>query len=167
MPLSFTGFAVEGPIARTVGDVRLALRVMQAPDPRDPIAVPFESPRYDAGQTPKRVAIVTDPGTHSFAGRGRPETEDAVRVAGTWLAESGYQVEEVSLPLLDDRCRELVTHQWANTGHRSWGCRVSVSGRSVTVVHLWASSSSAVPSTRSRCSKPPRSSNGGRASPPR
>ncbi|MCZ0991728.1 amidase [Streptomyces diastatochromogenes] len=102
MPLSYAGFAVEGPIARTVGDVRLALRVMQAPDPRDPIAVPFDAPRYDAGQAPKRVAIVTDPGRHSFAGPGRPETDDAVRVAGRWLAEAGYEVEEVSLPLLGE-----------------------------------------------------------------
>ena len=102
MPLSYSGFAVEGPIARTVSDVRLALQVMQNPDPRDPVAVPFDAPRYDAGQAPKRVAIVIDPGRHPFAGPGRPETDDAVRVAGKWLAEAGYEVEEVSLPLLGE-----------------------------------------------------------------
>ena len=102
MPISFTGFAVEGPIARTVGDLRLALRVMQAPDPRDPIAVSPDSYRRDVGQPPRRVAIVTDPGSHPFASPGRPETAEAARTAGAWLADAGYQVEEVELPLLGE-----------------------------------------------------------------
>lgn len=101
MPMSYN-FAVEGPLARTVGDVRLAFQAMQVPDPRDPIAVPFDAPRYDAGQAPKRVAIVTDPGRHPLAGPGRPEMDEAARVAGRWLADAGYQVEEVSLPILGE-----------------------------------------------------------------
>lgn len=101
MPLCY-GFAVEGPIARTVGDVRLALQAMAVPDPRDPAVVPLDGPRSDAGRTPKRVAIVTDPGRNAFASLGRAETDDATRLAGRWLADAGYQVEEVSLPLLGE-----------------------------------------------------------------
>ena len=101
MPISFREFAVEGAIARTVGDLRLALRVMQAPDPRDPILVPLDDHRQTC-PAPKRVAIVTDPGSHPFAGLGLPETDEAVRAAGSWLADAGYQVEEVELPLLGE-----------------------------------------------------------------
>lgn len=100
MPISFTGFAVEGPIARTVGDLRLALSVMQAPDPRDPIIVPSDIHRQDTDQAPKRVAIVTDPGTGPFARPAGLEAAGAVRAAGAWLSEAGYQVEEVELPVL-------------------------------------------------------------------
>ncbi|HKU31318.1 MAG TPA: amidase [Arthrobacter sp.] len=100
MPLAFTGFAVEGALTRTVADARLALQVMERPDPRDPNHVPsFTAP---PARNPRRVALVTNPGQHPFARSGTTQTEDAVRVAGTWLAEAGYEVDEVELPLLGE-----------------------------------------------------------------
>ena len=100
MPLAFTGFAVEGALARTVGDARLALQVMERPDPRDPNHV--ASAVAPPARAPRRVALVANPGQHPFARPGASETEDAVRVAGTWLADAGYEVDEIELPILGE-----------------------------------------------------------------
>ena len=100
MPLAFTGFAVEGALTRTVADARLALQVMERPDPRDPNHVP--SVAAPPARNPRRVALVTNPGQQPFAGPGARATEEAVRVAGTWLADAGYEVDEVELPLLGE-----------------------------------------------------------------
>jgi amidase len=39
MPLAWSTMSVQGPMARTVGDVALALSAMAGPDPRSPIAI--------------------------------------------------------------------------------------------------------------------------------
>lgn len=100
MPLTFTGFAVEGALTRTVADARLALQVMARPDARDPNHVPVVD--VAPARSPRRVALVTNPGQHPFAGVGSPTTDEAVRVAGRWLADAGFEVEEVELPLLGE-----------------------------------------------------------------
>ena len=41
-PLPFLGFAVNGPMARTVGDVAFLLGIMAGPDPRDPGCAPSD-----------------------------------------------------------------------------------------------------------------------------
>lgn len=105
VPMSIQQMCVDGPLARTVDDLRLALRAMQVADPRDPNAVPLESfRRYDTGSA-KRAAIVVDPGQGPLAGPGRPETTEAARTAGRWLSEAGYEVEEVTLPVLGAAAR--------------------------------------------------------------
>lgn len=102
VPLAVQQFGVEGPLARTVEDLRLGLSVMEGADPRDPVAVPVRhlSPRAAGG--PVRVALVTEPGSHPLAARGTPATSEAVRTAGDWLADAGYEVEEVTLPALGE-----------------------------------------------------------------
>lgn len=100
MPLAFTGFVAEGALTRTVADARLALHVMQRPDPRDPNQVSACAP--PAAAAPMRVALVTNPGSHPFAGTGATTTDEAVRTAGAWLADAGYEVDEVDLPLLGE-----------------------------------------------------------------
>lgn len=100
MPLAFTGFAVEGAITRTVADSRLALQVMQEPDPRDPNHV--HSAAAPPARNPQRVALITNPGHHPFARSATSEASEAVSVAGTWLAEAGYEVDEIELPLLGE-----------------------------------------------------------------
>lgn len=99
MPLIFSEFAVEGALTRTVADARLALSVLGRPDPRDPNSVPAG---MAAVPGPRRVALVTDPGDLPYACAGTPETVQAVRDAGRWLADAGYEVEEVELPLLGE-----------------------------------------------------------------
>jgi amidase len=90
-PISMQLMAVQGPMARSVGDLRIALAVMAEADPRDPwwTAAPQEGDRAN-----RRVAVhrvVSDP--HVAAGVDR---------AADALADAGYELEDVSLPLVGD-----------------------------------------------------------------
>ncbi len=84
----------HGPLARHVGDVRAALRVVMGSDPRDPYAVdaPLEGPAR-----PRRVALVPEP----VGGSTHPDVANGVRAAGRALEAEGYQVDEVSPPMLE------------------------------------------------------------------
>lgn len=83
-------FPVDGPLARTVGDLRLAYEVLAGADPRDPRAVPAPLYGPDPG-TPLGVAVVADPG-----GQGvHPDVRAAVTSAADALADAGYDVREV------------------------------------------------------------------------
>ncbi|MEU7180543.1 MULTISPECIES: amidase [Streptomyces] len=89
---------VDGPLARTVGDLRLAYEVLAGTDPRDPRAVPV--PLYGEPLVrPLKVAMVTDPGGHGV----RPVVRKAVESAADALRDAGYEVCEVAdVPRLDD-----------------------------------------------------------------
>lgn len=84
---------VQGPLARTVQDVRLGLAALAARDPRDPWWVPAAT---DARPVPRPVRVAM------FAGADGVETDPAVtgavRAAGRALANAGYRVEEVAPP---------------------------------------------------------------------
>ena len=85
--------SVQGPLAGSVRDLRVSLRAMAARDARDPWWVP--APHVHGGEErPCRVAMVASlPGVaHDQA------VVDAVRKTGVWLAEAGYEVEEVAPP---------------------------------------------------------------------
>ncbi len=92
-PLSGQVLAVQGPLARRVGDLRLALEAMAAPDPRDP----WQAPAPLAGPPPARpirVALCADPaggGVHSAVA-------EAVARAGKALEAAGYAVETAEPP---------------------------------------------------------------------
>jgi amidase len=95
MPLTIQLFAVQGPMARHVRDVRLALEAMTAPDPRDPwyMPVPMRGP-----DVPKRVAMTIDPG-----GRGvDPAVAEGLHKAAAALRDAGYTVEEVEPPMVNE-----------------------------------------------------------------
>ncbi|TDH59883.1 amidase [Dankookia rubra] len=92
-PLSAQILSTQGPLARRVGDLRLALAAMAAPDWRDPwqAPVPLEGPALPG---PLRVALCPDPmgtGVH-------PAVAAAVAAAGQALARAGYLVEEAAPP---------------------------------------------------------------------
>lgn len=92
-PLSPQLMSVQGPLARNVADLRLALKAMSGFDARDPwwVPAPLEGP---AVARPIRIAM-----TLNSAGRkAHAAIEAAVRRAGQWLSEAGYQVEEVEPP---------------------------------------------------------------------
>ncbi|MCF6525975.1 amidase [Streptomyces sp. JJ36] len=88
----------DGPLARSVGDLRLAYEVLAGTDPRDPRAVPV--PAYgEELPGPVRVAVVADPG-----GRGvHPAVRAAVETAADVLRDAGYDVREVpDVPRMDE-----------------------------------------------------------------
>jgi len=85
--------SVQGPIARTVADVRLALQVMSKGDHRDPwwVPAPFDGPAEDG---PIKVAVCDDPADEGV----HPAVTDAIRLAAEAMAKDGYVVEKVSPP---------------------------------------------------------------------
>ena len=87
-------FAVTGPMARHVADLRLAFAVLAAPDPRDPRLAP--TPLGGPGGELPRVSFTVDPG-----GLGVDErVAEGVRRAADALADAGYDVEEGEPPLV-------------------------------------------------------------------
>lgn len=100
-PISMSMMSVQGPLARHVADLRLALAAMSAGDARDPwwVPAPLVGP---ALPRPLRVAM-----TVNCDGRpADPAVVAAVRQAGAWMADAGYVVEEVEPPSLAE-AREL------------------------------------------------------------
>jgi amidase len=94
--------SVNGPMARHVRDLRLALDVMSQPDPRDPCWSPAER----LGSTmsgPIRVAVTTDPSGDG----GSPVVIEGVRKAADILADAGYATEEVDPPSVGDAAQIL------------------------------------------------------------
>ncbi|MFD9408639.1 amidase [Streptomyces sp. NPDC059989] len=88
----------DGPLARTVGDLRLAYEVLAGTDPRDPRAVPV--PAYgEPLPGPVKVAVVADPGGHGV----HPAVRAAMETAAEALRDAGYDVREVAdVPRMDE-----------------------------------------------------------------
>lgn len=87
--------SVQGPLARSVRDVRLALAAMAVRDPRDT----WWTPAPLIGEPPARpirAALVTAVDGVDID----PAVVAAVREAGACLAAAGYQVEEITPPQL-------------------------------------------------------------------
>jgi amidase len=101
--------AVSGPLARTVGDLRMALAAMSAPDARDPwwVPAPLEGPPM-----PKRAALCLRPdGLETVA-----EVQAAVADAGKRLEHAGWVVEEIEdTPPLREAA-DLQTKLWLGDG---------------------------------------------------
>ncbi len=90
--------ATSGPLARTIGDLRLALDAMSREDPRDPWWVPAP---LQGNPTRKRVALCLRPDGLQIA----PEVEAALLDSARRLERAGWEVETVeTLPPL----REVV-----------------------------------------------------------
>ena len=85
--------SVQGPIAREVRDVRLALAAMAAHDARDPwwVPAPLESAR---AQPPIRVAVTKTPAGMPCD----PAVAQAIDAAAKSLADAGYEVEAIDPP---------------------------------------------------------------------
>ncbi len=96
-PLTIQMFAVQGPMARRVGDLALALSAMSGPDARDPewVPAPLEGPMVPK---PIRVAVTANPG----GGGVHPDVEAGVRQAARALEDAGYAVEEVEPPAVEE-----------------------------------------------------------------
>src|ERR1700716_3726043 len=101
--------AVSGPLARTVGDLRMALAAMSGKDARDPwwVPAPLEGPPM-----PKRAALCLRPdGLETVA-----EVKAAVADAGKRLERAGWGVEEIDdTPPLREAA-DLQTRLWLGDG---------------------------------------------------
>ncbi|RQS67505.1 amidase [Burkholderia sp. Bp8963] len=101
--------SVQGPLARTVGDLRIALGAMAGGDARDAWWMPV-APVGHAAPFPTRVAVCTElPGV-----RANAVVVDAIRQAARWLEDAGCIVEEAVPPRFDEACAlwlDLVTNE--------------------------------------------------------
>jgi amidase len=103
--------AVSGPLARTIGDLRIALAAMSAYDARDPwwVPAPLQGPAM-----PKRAALCLQPdGLETVA-----QVKAAVADAGKRLERAGWTVEEVATPPLREAA-DLQTKLWLGDGYEA------------------------------------------------
>ena len=84
--------ATEGPMARTVADVALALELLNGSDPRDPLSVDVTLARPPMA---RRVAGVV---TTGIAEGVDPRVARGVRMGADALVAAGWEVEEIELP---------------------------------------------------------------------
>ncbi len=103
--------AVSGPLARTIGDLRVALAAMSGPDVRDTwwVPAPLEGPPM-----PKRVAMCVAPDGLATV----PEVKAAVRDAGKRLERAGWTVDEIEVPGLREAA-DWQTKLWLGDGYET------------------------------------------------
>lgn len=96
MSHSLRSMAVQGPLARRVDDLRVALRLMSAFDPRDPNWIP--APMDSKPGRPFRIALIVDP-----AGLGVDDSvRTGVRRAAAILEGHGGIIEEIDSSSLNE-----------------------------------------------------------------
>ncbi len=104
--------AVSGPLARTIGDLRIALAAMSAKDVRDPwwVPAPLEGPAM-----PKRAALCLQPdGLETVA-----EVKAAVADAGKRLERAGWTVEEIATTPPLREAADLQTKLWLGDSYEA------------------------------------------------
>jgi amidase len=102
--------AVSGPLARTIGDLRIALAAMSGADMRDPcwVPAPLEGPAM-----PKRAALCLRPdGLETVA-----EVKAAVADAARRLERAGWVVEEIETTPPLREAADLQTKLWLGDGY--------------------------------------------------
>lgn len=98
--LSMQMISVDGPLARSVHDLRMTLHAMSKPHARDPFHVPGD-PSQPALPGPLRIGLVRDVGV----AMPTPAVNQALDNTAAALEAVGYEVVEVELPLLADAYR--------------------------------------------------------------
>lgn len=100
--------AVSGPLARTIGDLRIALEAMaapQAPDARDPWYVPVP---IDGAKVEKRAALCIAPDGLEVAAEVKAALVDAAKR----LERAGWMVEEIANTPPLKEAAQLQVHLW-------------------------------------------------------
>lgn len=104
--------AVSGPLARSIDDLRIALKAMARPDIRDPMWVP--APLIGSA-VEHRVALCLDPCKIGTS----PVIKGRLIQCGKLLAEAGWQVEEVEdLPALNEAA-DLQLRLWIGDNYEA------------------------------------------------
>jgi amidase len=104
--------AVSGPLARTIGDLRIALAAMSGKDVRDPwwVPAPLEGPAVR-----KRAALCLRPdGLETSA-----EVAAAVADAGKRLERAGWVVEQIETTPPLREAADLQTKLWLGDGYEA------------------------------------------------
>jgi amidase len=90
-------FTVQGPLARTVGDVRLAFEAMAQGSPLDPLWVP--APLEEAPGTARmRIGVFSQHPDYP----AHPRVKASLLQAAKLLAKAGYAVEDTTPPMFDE-----------------------------------------------------------------
>jgi amidase len=92
--------SVQGAIARTVADVRLATRVMAAGDPRDPWWAPAP---FDGEPLTKPIRVAVTRNNHGYA--MHPGILKLIDHAAGYLRAAGYEVVEAEPPSIIEPAR--------------------------------------------------------------
>ncbi|WP_313696444.1 amidase family protein [Achromobacter sp.] len=95
-PVASQMAATQGPLARTVADLRLGLAAMSGGDARDPWWVPAPLAFPDANDN-RRVALFAGTAQH----KADAAVADALQRAAGWLQDAGYIVEVAEPPQFD------------------------------------------------------------------
>jgi len=103
--------AVSGPLARSIGDLRISLAAMSARDARDPWWVPAP---LEGAPMPKRAALCLQPdGLETVS-----EVKAALADAGKRLERAGWVVEEIATPPLREAA-DLQTKLWLGDSYEA------------------------------------------------
>jgi amidase len=108
--------AVSGPIARSIGDLRLGLQAMAAASNLDPWWVPTA---IDQGAFDKRAALCVSPDGLAVSN----EVEAALRLAAEQLREAGWEVVERDTPPMR-AAMSLQLLLWMSEYHYNGGAAV-------------------------------------------
>ncbi|MEC7258816.1 MAG: amidase, partial [Pseudomonadota bacterium] len=88
--------AVQGPLARSMEDIRITMQALSRHDPREVWQIPTHN-EFDAPvHAPCRVALHAE----TDEAQVDPEVTAAIRLAGEMLTDAGYEVVEVAPPSL-------------------------------------------------------------------
>src|SRR5256886_2034585 len=104
--------AVSGPLARTIGDLRIALAAMSGFDARDPWWVPAP---LEGFAKPKHAALCLNPDGLDPV----PEVKAAVADAGKRLERAGWTVEEIATTPPLREAAEWQTKLWLGDSHQA------------------------------------------------
>jgi amidase len=85
--------SMQGPLARSIRDLRLSLDAMAARDIRDPLWLPL-SPVNVPNAGPVKVALFDQ---WEFC-KADPQVADALKKSAKWLEDAGYAVERAAPP---------------------------------------------------------------------
>ena len=126
-PMAIQMTNCQGPMARRVADLRLALGIISAPDACDPrwVPAPLQEP---PAKGPIRVAVVRNP-----AGAGvDPHVRAGIDRAANWLANAGYEVVDAEPPQVAEVAALWFDAMWADVGEM-WPSMAPVAGRDEAV----------------------------------
>ena len=101
LSLSGQSMLVQGPLGRSVADVRLAIDAMAGFSPEDPFSVPVEPVGARMPGAPCRVGVLS---SSSIASPAKP-VADAVDRAAQILEGAGHELVEVELPMVEEAYR--------------------------------------------------------------